>query len=160
ADYEKAVKLWDAGIGQELRTLKGHTSGVRSVAFSPDGKRVASADDDGSLKLWDTGTGQELRTLKGHTDRVNSVAFSQDGSWLASAGTDGTVKLWDARPLTPEVKAEVDALSLLETLFAKPLPKSDVLTAVRNQVIVTDAARKKALELAGRFREETDPQKY
>ena len=88
--------MWDAETGQETLTLKGHTSAVISVAFSPDGKRLASGSDDRTVKVWDAATGQETLTLKGHTGSVRSVAFSPDGKRLASASDDRTVKVWDA----------------------------------------------------------------
>ncbi len=90
------MKVWDAGSGQETLTLKGHTDKVRSVVFSPDGKRLASASDDRTVKVWDTATGQVTLTLKGHTGPVTSVTFSADGKRLASASDDRTVRVWDA----------------------------------------------------------------
>jgi WD40 repeat protein/tRNA A-37 threonylcarbamoyl transferase component Bud32 len=78
----------------DLRTFNGGRGRVQSVAFSPDGTRLASAGDE--LKIWDLTNGQEVLTLRGHRGAVNSVAFSPDGKHLASAANDQTVKLWDA----------------------------------------------------------------
>ena len=66
-----------------------------SVAFSPDGTRLASGSLGGTVRLWDVATGDELRWFTGHTDDVHSVAFSPDGTRLASGSNDGTVRLWD-----------------------------------------------------------------
>ncbi|MCP4372529.1 MAG: hypothetical protein GY797_31150, partial [Deltaproteobacteria bacterium] len=69
-------------------------SGVRSVAFSPDGKFLASGSYDNTVRLWEVSTGEQLRELTGHSDSVWSVAFSPDGKFLASGSDDKTVRLW------------------------------------------------------------------
>ena len=92
---DSSVSVWDAITGRELAALDGHAGGVSSVAFSPDGKRLAMAYVDHTAKLWDVATGQELTTLRGHSDRVLAVMFSPDGQRLATGSCDHQAKLWD-----------------------------------------------------------------
>ena len=78
-----------------IRTLRGHTGGVNSVIFSPNGKTLASGSSDKSVKLWDRNSGALISTLIGHKGSVLSAVFSADGRVLASASQDSTIRLWD-----------------------------------------------------------------
>jgi WD40 repeat protein len=80
----------------QLVVQTGHTSFVSSIAFSPDGKLLASASKDQTVKLWEAASGRQLFTLT-QPDEVLAVAFSPDGKTLATGSRDNTVRLWDAR---------------------------------------------------------------
>jgi len=77
-------------------TLRGHTAGLIGVAFSPDGRRIATASRDDTAKVWDAATGQVLLTLSGHTQDIYGITFSPDSKRLATASNDKTAKVWDA----------------------------------------------------------------
>jgi WD40 repeat protein/tRNA A-37 threonylcarbamoyl transferase component Bud32 len=93
------IKLWNLRTGEETLTLQGNFRAVGSVAFSPDGKRLASGGADRSVRLWEPVKGQEILALYGHLNAVTSVAFSPDGGLLASGSFDGNVILWNGTPL-------------------------------------------------------------
>jgi WD40 repeat protein len=96
-DAEGLVVLWDLHTGVPLHILEEHPEGIHiySVAFSPDGARVATGCDDGKARIFDASNGQLLQTLSGHQRAVMGVDFNQDGTRLVTGSWDGTVIVWD-----------------------------------------------------------------
>ena len=89
--------IWDLETGEILQTLKHGGEYVNSVAFSPDGRFLATGSNDpnGYIQIWDTESGKCVSFLKGHDDDVLSVSYSKDGSRLLSSSYDKTARLWD-----------------------------------------------------------------
>jgi WD40 repeat protein len=101
------IQLWKTATGEKVRGWEGHDDPIKGLAFSPDGKCLASASWQ-AVKLWNTATGDELRSFKGHDAQpfgalsgANAVAFSPDGKLVATTGNDGTLQLW--KPESGEV---------------------------------------------------------
>jgi WD40 repeat protein len=77
-----------------MRTMIGHTSGIKVIAFSPQGSYLASGARDGKIEIWDWRTGLEVKTLPGHDLSLTDLAWSPHGTKLASSGWDGMVRIW------------------------------------------------------------------
>jgi len=92
------VKLWDASSGIELAVLGEHESDVLALAFSPDGRYIASADESGNVKLWDVRKRYQVRTVACHSTWVSALEFDSDARTLVTASWDGTINVWDATP--------------------------------------------------------------
>jgi WD40 repeat protein len=117
--------LWDAHTGKQIRILAGHSGGVIALAFSPDGKTLATGSGDKTISLWDVATGRELAVLRGHNSEVTALAFGPDGTWLASADgmvagnaeRDPLAKYVDTTTLPSEIKLwDVKSRKLMRTL--------------------------------------------
>ena len=90
-------------LGTLLYTYRGHSAGVTAIAWSPEGRRIASGSEDHTVQVWNTTTGELLYTYRGHSGKVKTVAWSPDGRRIASGGaddtlptTDNTVQIWEA----------------------------------------------------------------
>jgi WD40 repeat protein len=92
---EGGIRFWDLSARSAVISLKGHSGSITSMAFSPDGRLLATGSNDNTVKLWDLAAKREVVTLRGHAGWVTGVAFSPDGRTLATSANDSTVKLWN-----------------------------------------------------------------
>jgi WD40 repeat protein len=94
--FEKEVVcIWDVRTGNRLHKLSGHTGTVQAIAFSPDGKALASQDHDWTIRLWDVGSGKEVRRLEAPEPYADCLTFSSEGRLLISGGGDRTIHVWE-----------------------------------------------------------------
>jgi len=96
ADVDNTVQIWNALTGDNPLTYRDHFYFVNAVAWSPDGRKIASASADTNVQVWSVATGSNVLTYRGHTSTVNAVAWSPNGKLIASASDDRTVQIWDA----------------------------------------------------------------
>ena len=133
-----SIRLWDISAGKHLSALRGHKKPVKVLAFSPDGKILASAGMGGTVRLWNPDTGEQVRSLVqlGLTDTdqefpvstqqtawIDELAFSPDGSTLASGDHHGTVRLWRVNDgkLLSTIKAHTNLVRALAFSRDKPI---------------------------------------
>jgi WD40 repeat protein/serine/threonine protein kinase len=138
------VKVWQVRTGTLLHTLQGHTGAITGVAYSGDGKRLASSSADGSVRIWELASGQSVHTLVGPKGGLTGVAFSGAGRLVAAGARDGTVLVWDAR--TAEERCRWDAHHRAITGLAFS-PDGKLLASVEEDHVVilwdVDAGRRK-----------------
>ena len=104
---DDTIRIWDAKAG--AFELNGHTDYVCCVAFSPNGKLLASGgeEQDCTVRIWDLENKRQIHELKGHTEAVNDVSFSPDGTHVASGGDDKTIRIWDLESKTGESQCNI-----------------------------------------------------
>ena len=139
------ITLLDVPSGSARATLKGHAGDVATIAYSPDGKTLASGGHDGKVRLWDTDSGVQMATLEPNTDWVLGIAFSPDGRTLATAGYDQVLRLWHAAPLG--FVTDREAWRLLRSLDDLVPGRDDLVERIRRETTVPEPVRLRALEL-------------
>jgi WD40 repeat protein len=155
-EWEGEIKIWDVKSGKPVASLRGHSEAIEAVAFSPDGKKLASASEDRTVNVFDVASGKLEQTLKGHTAPVWCVAFDRDGKKLASGSAESRDDKGKDRP--PEVKvwdlaSGKDVLTLkgpersVSTVAYSPDGTRLAVGGLDGQVLVFDAAGKEALKL-------------
>ncbi|HVS35215.1 MAG TPA: hypothetical protein VMS17_06505 [Gemmataceae bacterium] len=114
------LTLWDLDNDYQRLIVKKNLKGVRSLAYSTDGKRFATGHTDGVVRVWDAATFKQFAELTGHKYRVESVAFSPDGKTLATSDGDSEVILWDLDANKALTKLDFSSWRTLAALSFSP----------------------------------------
>jgi WD40 repeat protein len=130
ASADGTIRLWDPETGKLQHKLLANWNTVHAVAFSPDGKLLAS-DSNHLVRLWDVYTTRIKDTLKGHRDGVNAIAFSPDGAWVAAGAFDNRIAMWDVR-----------SAGYLRSFNREGLPGSSIAFSPDGKMLATNTARK------------------
>lgn len=112
-----SVRLWTVN-GMQTASMQLHNGGVWGLAFSPDGKTLATASDDHLASLWDAITGAHLKDFRGHGDCLRTVAFTKDGLHLVTGANDATVRIWNV--LTGSLERTIQVASWPQSLALSP----------------------------------------
>ncbi len=147
------IRLWDLSTGTR-RVLKGNVGTVLTLAFSPDGKQLASAGGDSDnfvfdVVLWNVGEGRIVATFKGHFNTISSVAFSPNGKILASAAADNSIRLWDAPSGKPQEITRLQGDRAFHAIAFHPKDNVIVSGGADEMVRIWDVASGKARILKG-----------
>jgi WD40 repeat protein len=113
------VRIWEVSSGREVHTLLA-AGWNRCLAYSPDGKYLASDDAKNQIQIWDPATGRVIATLRGHTHPVICLTFHPDGTRLASGSQDETVKIWDVATGQEILTLLSHALCVRSVAFSPP----------------------------------------
>ncbi|MDQ7821605.1 MAG: caspase family protein [Candidatus Eremiobacteraeota bacterium] len=150
ASKDETAKLWDAKSGKLIATMAGHrwveddipySSGLYSLAFSPDGSTLATGSSDTTIRLWSVTTGKTVATLKGHKEKITALLFLPDGNTIVSGSEDNSVKFWNVKSGREEgaLATEYDVAALA----FNPRDRSIAVGTSDGIIIIDGASRKK-----------------
>jgi len=121
---DNTVRMWNTEKLRALSVLRNHYDWVTGVAYSPDGRRLASSSADGSLRVWNLITDTGVMVMSGHTGPIGSVAWSPDSTTIATGSLDGTIRLWDA--VSGETRRVIETGYVWQVVFS---PDGSLLAA-------------------------------
>ena len=146
ANANGELHLWESATGKQVRRFEGHRSPIHCVAFSSDGRMLATGSSDNTVRVWEVASGRERQSLQGHQNAIVSVSFSPDGRLLASASTDTTALVWDLTGRFRDGRFQERRLSTEELRRCwDDLALSDAARAYRS-IVALSGSPKEAIE--------------